>query len=241
MELLQIETLEAFSAYIEKNFGDQSDVLFRGQQRDLPLLPKIARNRLTYGTLLEAEHAMLEEFRRHSTPFVRLQPLTLWDWMSLAQHHGLPTRLLDWSSNPLTSLWFVVRYPPRSNDPGVMWVLRPDDEDFASDAEKNVLPDDRDYVFAPTHVSERITAQVAWVTVHKSRELRPEFQPLEESPVFSKKLSKVIIPAHAFAHFRFWLDRYGINEGSVFPGLDGLCAYIQWKHFYYEDEGERDS
>jgi hypothetical protein len=66
MDIVQVETLEAFTSYVEKTFTDHADVLFRGQS---------------------AESAMLEEFKRHSVPFVRVPPPTPWDWMALAQHH----------------------------------------------------------------------------------------------------------------------------------------------------------
>jgi hypothetical protein len=236
MDVVQVETLEAFTGYVEKTFTDHADVLFRGQQRDLPLVPSIARDRLRHETLLQAESAMLDEFKRHSVPFVRVPPPTLWDWMALAQHHGLPTRLLDWTLNPLTSLWFAVRRSSRDGQPGVVWVLRPDATDFASEKDRSSLPSRRHLVFAPSHVSERITAQVAWFTMHKTPSQAPHFEPLEHSSEFSNKLTKITIAARRFAHFRMYLDRYGFNEASVFPGLDGLCAQIQGKHFYLEDE-----
>jgi hypothetical protein len=89
------------------------------------------------------------------------------------------------------------------------------------------------------HVSERITAQVAWFTVHKNRAAPPLFEPLEDSREFGKKLTKIIIPARRFAHLRFHLNRYGVNPASVLPGLDGLCAQIYQNHFYLDDEGEK--
>jgi hypothetical protein len=239
MQAVRIDTLEAFTGYVEKTFTNQDQILFRGQPQDLPLVPSIARGRLTYGTRLEAELAMLDEFKRHSAPFLPVPPPTLWDWMALAQHHGLPTRLLDWSQNPLMSLWFVVRRPHPAGRDGIIWVLRPDAGDFASDAQKDSLSSRRHLVFAPTHISQRIAAQVAWFTVHKSRAKAPEFQPLEESREFAGKLTKIVIPADRFPHFRFALDRCGVNAASVFPGLDGLCAHIRWRRFYDEDEGER--
>jgi hypothetical protein len=239
MQVVRIETLKDFTGYVEDTFTNQDEVLFRGQPEDLPLVPSIARGRLTYGTALEAEMEMLDEFKRHSAPFLAVPPTTLWDWMALAQHHGLPTRLLDWSQNPLMSLWFVVRRPSRSGQTGVIWVLHPGEEDFATAPQKDSLASDRHLVFAPTHLSQRIAAQVAWFTVHKSRDEASEFEPLEHSAEFAGKLTKIVIPAERFAHFRFNLDRCGFNAASVFPGLDGLCAHIRWKRFYAEDEIER--
>jgi hypothetical protein len=187
--------------------------------------------------VLDAERAMLEEFQRHSLPYLRVPPSTLWDWIALAQHHGLPTRLLDWSLNPLTSLWFAVRHPPRTKVNGVVWVLQPLPEDFARDDERQAVPAEHHRVFAPIHVSERIPAQGAWSTIHRSAPQPPHFEPLEDSPDFADKLTKVVIPVDRFAHFRSYLNRYGVNSGSIFPGLDGISEFIRWKYFYAADEG----
>jgi hypothetical protein len=236
METKTIETLAEFTMLIEETCVDQSDILFRGVSGDFPLLPSIARERLT-DDLLAVERSMLEEFQRHSLPHLGVAPETLWEWAALAAHHGLPTRLLDWSLNPLTSLWFVVR-KPATQGRGTFWILRPEDRDFATETEKNLLECRRHMVFAPRHVTERITAQGAWFTVHKAWAGDLSLEPLESSAALGPKLTKVTIPADRFAHFRFHLDRYGVNSASVFPGLDGLCAHIRWKRCYMEDEGE---
>jgi hypothetical protein len=233
----RFNTLEKFTGFIEKTCTDQSTYLFRGQPRDLPLLPSIARERHTEDDLLVAERLMLDEFQRLSASLISTTPRTTWDWLALAQHHGLPTRLLDWSPNPLTCLWFAVRRPPEKGD-GVIWLLQPEAGDLAKEKHKGTLAIKRYMVFAPVHLSQRITAQVSWFTVHKSNPKRPWFEPLEDSPKFWEKLTKIIIPARRFAHFRFYLDRYGVNSGSVIPGLDGLCAYIASQHFYLSDEGD---
>jgi hypothetical protein len=238
METITVQTLAEFTKLIEETCLDQSDILFRGQADDWPLLPAIARERLTDDALL-VERLMLDEFQRHSVPFLRVPPSTLWDWVALVQHHGLPTRLLDWSLNPLTSLWFAVQRAAHAKSKGVVWIFRPDKEDFATESDKNTLKCKRHMVFAPRHITERITAQIAWFTVHKSWSGNPEFEPLEQYDGFQSKLTKIIIPGNRFAHFRFHLDRCGVNYGSIFPGMDGLCAHIKWKYCYLEDEGER--
>lgn len=237
MEVFTVQSLSEYTKLVEETCLDQSDVLFRGQPEDLPLLPSIARERLT-DDLLEVERTMLEEFQRHCLPYLRIVPSTIWEWAALAQHHGLPTRLLNWSLNPFTSLWFAVRRPSVDGRHGVLWILRPNDEDFAADMQKNTLECRRSMIFAPRDITERITAQISWFTVHKCWSNDPRFEPLENSTELGSKLSKVLIPAERFAHLRFHLDRYGVNHASVFPNLDGLCAHIKWKRCYLSDEGQ---
>ncbi len=237
MQSVVIQTLTEFTDLIERTCTDQEDVLFRGQSADWPLLPSLARERLTEDVLI-AEQSMLDDFQRHSVPYLRTVPTTTWEWLALAQHYGLPTRLLDWSQNPLTSLWFAVCNPARQPQNGVVWILRPTNEDYATASEKNSLECKRNSVFAPKDMSERITSQVAWFTVHKCSSGDSHFEPLEQSSEFGGKLTKVLIPASRFAHLRFYLNTYGVNHASVFPGLDGLCAHLKWQNCFLSDEGE---
>ena len=239
MESKTIGSLEEFTRLIRETCTDQSDVLFRGQSGDFPLLPSIARQDLT-GELVASELSMIEEFQRHSLPYLRTPPVTLWEWAALAQHHGLPTRLLDWSLNPLAALWFAVHEPAKQKRGGVVWIFRPAEEDFAHEVEKNTFECRRHAVFAPRDVSERITAQVAWFTVHKTPSMRRrKLEPLEKSSEFASKLTKVTLPPDRFADLRFYLNRCGVTSASIFPGLDGLCAQIRWKHCYLGDERGR--
>jgi hypothetical protein len=242
MENITVQTLGEFTTQIENNFDKDNDVLFRGHEDSRwQLIPSIARGRRTRDPT-DSEIFMLERFQRQSLPFLKvdLNTLTLWDWMAIAQHHGLPTRLLDWSLNPFAALWFVVKKHPKEGvTNGAVWILQPEDEDVATDEEMNSIECERYRVFRPKHITERITAQVAYFTVHKKLE-ETDFEPLEKSQQLKNRLVKIEIPANRFAHFRFHLNRFGVNSASVFPGLDGLCEYLRWTTFFLEDEGERD-
>src|SRR5437879_1555658 len=105
-----------------------TDLLFRGQPCDRPLLPKLGRCKVR-GNLQRIEQLLLEEFERTSLPLREFEPEDKWDLLALAQHYGLPTRLLDWTYSALAALWFAVRNPPQSKhapgefENGVVWVL----------------------------------------------------------------------------------------------------------------------
>ena len=90
-----------------------SDNIYRGQNNCVwELKPKIFRDdfifKNKFNTLKEYEVWLLEQFKRKALPYIKRIPENDWEWISLAQHYGLATRLLDWSSNPLVALFFAI-------------------------------------------------------------------------------------------------------------------------------------
>ena len=180
---------------------------------------------------------MLTDFKRKSIPFLERSIGTDWDWLALAQHHGLATRLLDWTLNPLAALWFVVGKPPVNKGAGVVWVFEPAKDDFVIPSDQtNPFTGRRTKVFQPNHITARIVSQGGWFTVHKYMVDKSRFIPMEKNARLMKCLTKAIIPANSFADLRAELDRYGVNSALLFPGLDGLCSYIEWMNSLLEDE-----
>ena len=232
-----VHTLRQFVALIEKVPGTKT-VLYRGQRKEYPLVPSLARQKFTDELpIQEIEANLLTEFQRHSTPYARVAPKTIWEWLALAQHHGLPTRLLDWTVNPLMALWFAVKEPPEGRKRGVVYMLTTDENDRLKPSEMETLRSQRHAVFPPSHVSERITAQIAWFTVHKDFEKPDECEPLDRSAQFRRRVRYIYVPARRFAHLRYHLAVCGVNHASVFPGLDGLCQQIKHSQIYLSDEG----
>lgn len=241
-----IESIASYMKYIEENC-EIDWVLFRGQRSDWPLLPKLSRITLV-NNLISVEKEMISAFKRQSIPYLDNIPVSDWDWLALAQHHGMATRLLDWTQNPLTALWFAVEKPPEKDKngkelDGVIWVFKPQDKDFVSpeDLENDPYNLSRTKVFRPNHITKRITNQAGWFTVHKFISKSGRFIRLETNKSYKKTLTKLIIPASSFATMRFFLDKCNINASSLFADLDGICRHIEWKYSYLPDEEDQEA
>jgi len=234
-----VSNIFEFLSYV-KEIENDGLTLLRGQRDDWPLLPKLGRKRIRLGTnratpkLDEKEKNIIDEFRKKSTSFLDKPPNNDWELLAIAQHHGLPTRLLDWTTNPLVALWFVVRNGAgtrRKSNYGIVWIYESKKEDIVNDAEGDSSPFflNRTMIYIPSHLSSRITVQSSIFTVHKYIGLHDWFYKFESNLREKVKLHKIKVPLDYFEDFRTNLDIYGINEATMFPDLDGLAKYIEWK------------
>jgi hypothetical protein len=220
--------------------GAKEDFLFRGQQKDWPLLPKLARLELKAG-IVKTEKLIFEEFKRASRPYIEFKPDDDWELLALAQHHGLPTRLLDWTSNALAALWFTVCEPPKTtkkdeNQYGVVWLFIPATEDYKKDTQEYTpFNNPKTKVFRPKVISRRISAQVGAFTVHKINR-GGRVVKLERHAGYRRKLVKIKIPFSRYKSIRHGLNMLGVNNATLFPEMDGVCSHLEWRYSYYEDE-----
>ena len=184
-----------------------------------------------------AETEMLDEFKLQALSFLQFQPVDDWDWLALAQHYGMATRLLDWTANPIAAFWFAVERPAVDDGPGVVWVFDTKKTDYVSrDAKSTPFSGVRTAVFRPRHITRRIVAQSGWFTVHKYLEDQKRFIALEKNTLYSKRMKKVTIPAASFADIRRELDRCGFNDATLYADLDGLCRDLNRRNPRLEDE-----
>lgn len=235
----QIESLRDYIELLEKTLLSNELTFFRGQARDWPLVPRVATVNHPIG-ILDNERLMFDTFCREAFPFVHPEPANEWEWLAVAQHHGLPTRMLDWSTNALGALWFTVKAPSADGENGVVWIMAPDEKDVVNHAESAASPfaGDRTQVYLPRHVSGRVRSQEGAFTVHTYDWEAGAFTPLEESNWQHGRLVKIEVPARRFPFVRYDLYRCGVHAGSLFPDVTGVAERIRNAYLLLPDELE---
>ncbi len=224
----------------EEKSGNKSDFMFRGQCCDKPLLPRMLRLR-PRGEILNVEKLIIDDFKRHSLPFIDHTPENNWEWLSIAQHYGLPTRLLDWTFSSLTALWFAVKDDSAKDNISsisnhVVYALAATLEHYKKiDAEDDPFTIKKTVIYRPRSIAKRISSQSALFTVHKVNEEGRSVK-FEKNKLYLSNLYKFIISPNQVVNIRNNLHIMGINNYSSFPDLDGLCKHLEWRFFHYKDE-----
>lgn len=206
------------------------------------------------GAYVNVERPLLRSFRKYAEPG-SIPADTLWVRLSVAQHHGMPTRVLDWTVSPKVALHFATAEDDHYDKDGVVWcidvvqarVLLPKilrdvlEEEYAFLFSVEMLevikslPDlDRlaaengSFVlfFEPPSLDSRIVNQGAIMSVMPGATLVLS-ELLKEHPEIYRR---IIIPKELKWEVRDKLDQDNVTERMLFPGLDGLSRWL--KRYY---------
>lgn len=242
----QISNIESYSDLVKYTMKSGCDlILFRGQSNDLSLLPGIARSfhnesgkyfapKIKHDT----EKNMLNEFRKKLPNFITTNFHNEWDLLAIAQHHGLATRLLDWTQNPLIALWFACSTPVIAGEYSVIWVIAT----FKSEIyhpENSELPFELEAtkIISPNWVAKRIANQSGLFTIHKPEISKSnvnylDFKTLDTDSSFTTYPNKFVIPKDKRSEIVKELNVYGINHSTIYSDLDGLCSNLNWQYLF---------
>lgn len=207
--------------------------LFRGHnEADWLLLPKLLRiEEPKIDEIIKIEQEILIEFKRIGCfNNIDLGKHSDWENISLAQHHGLPTRLLDWTTNPLVALWFAFQYENNKSGFRCVWGIIADNKLFV-DKNKTPFNQTETKIFKPNHITNRITNQNSWFTVHKKIEKEKFVESAENDLIKNYSLAKFVFSNDLRREILNTLDTLGVNQYSLFQDLEGLSKYLEWKHF----------
>ena len=194
-----------------------------------PLLPKIARsNPKNDTTILEVK--MIKEFKRRLARETDIAAMDDWDILVYAQHHGLSTRLLDWTTNPLFALWFACADYTSSSD-GYIYMLSVKDEALLDvSIEKDPLKIKKTYAVKPNVNNSRIRAQSGWFTAHRYSKTAGQFVDQHQNTSIKGNVLMKGIRQNDKISILKTLDKLGVNEESVYPGPEGTAKHINWLH-----------
>ena len=191
------------------------------RQMNWKLRPSVGR---TEGYSVARELQLFNEFKRVGRPMVdRSKVITDWDWLFLAQHHGLPTRLLDWTFNPLVAIYFACQPSPRNKRDGELIAV--DIADAGQFGESDIGDEpfgilDTKFVL-PTVVAPRIAAQKGLFSVHH--------QP-QRSWRLRNQTQKHTIRADDKEWFLEFLFGMGVDAAMLMADLDGISANLAWRY-----------
>lgn len=218
MKEFRVNSFTEFHECIQRY--DQKFTIFRGVSNAMhELVPKIGRpDTKLKGNPHKTEKVMLELFQDRSVPYLSVIPRNDWEWIGLMQHHGAPTRLLDWSRNPLVAAYFAVERDVSTDSAVYAWRSKERPVNIKTDGHPFDLAEVRKFI--PAHVSERIIAQTGLFTVHPSPFV----------PMISDTLEKIVLLHEFRKTMKDALFQYGVHRASLFPGLDGLADHLSWLH-----------
>lgn len=207
-------------------------VAFRGQKDfSWTLMASVGRPDIHPGGRFSptGEQDLLEGFKREAWRHFDARGFTAMDWAATAQHYALPTRLLDWTFNPLAAAWFACQSElkwdgsARSDADGAVFaIVLPKARILSTDDPYRPTSEPFYFVRVPEHAT-RITAQSGLFSVHPDPTVEIELSTLRELvPV----CAKFRIMGAEKAYFLDMLARMGVDQGRLMVDLDGVSKSI---------------
>lgn len=228
--------------------------VYRGSSNaESPLLTSLAR----LGgidpphTKADLEDHILRNFIRYARPHLGTETTNDWEHLVSAQHHGVPTRLLDWTYSPLVAAFFATRTDLTRSEtdravwrldwksvhdkfgfPGVSLLIKDLDELFGKDGHftpwaliRRGAQRDFACLLEPPSLDQRIVAQAAVFTLCSDK--TRSFDDFLDEHGLADALTKYVVPAREVGRLRDQLDLVGVDERRLFPDLDGVAAAIR--------------
>ena len=228
MDAIVTHTISNFSELhqvIKENCLIPSYWQFRGQSDvSWSLVPRCARS--PYKS--RDDKRIFSEWKQEALDVVEHSPIDDWHWLALAQQHGLATRLLDWSRNPLVAAFFA-SYENMEKDGVIFAYLGSTVVLEQSFAQSTPWEAKEPSIFRPSIKSRRVSNQSGQFTLSN--------EPLKcftEQIRNSEKLFKLVIAKDYKKTLQLELARYQIHWGTLFPDLDGHSKFCNWQIEYGE-------
>ena len=220
--VVTVSSTTNFFRFLDSCVKSEANAMYRGlRKQSYKLIPAIGRMNQKSGDPFTSarEKLMLKLFRQKTFGLLDVAHNDL-ALLTIAQHHGMPTRLMDWTRNPLVAFYFAVKDAfdaSEAQEDSIVYLYHPTDkvvldldfEPFAVTAVRR---------FVPKYWNPRIVAQSGLFTVH----------PRPGEPFEPKGLRRVIIKYSVRRQLKLALHNLGVHSGSLFPDLDGIARHVSW-------------
>ena len=273
MSALIIKNISGYLALFDSK-EELRGKLYRGQSKkandpEYRIIPSVGRvkkaGEVEFDVFVKDEKRAHDIFLNQVVGHITIMPRNSWEILALAQHHGLPTRFLDWTQNPLVALYFAVRNAEHDSEESAVYVLTKETIDYEkfilnhqSSAKKNMdesietkrgkrnkLHEEqiRDLVnrfeISPFDISEN----VIYDPPHVSSRIRAQdgvllacHHPTEDIP--DTDYIEISIEKGERGRIRQELEVYGVFDKQLFPDLDGLARWLKYKVFECQEIGD---
>lgn len=219
MKEIEIKSFFDLLNHIE---NDTNTTIYRGQPNIIDsLIPKAFRKEY----LKINDEQAFNYFKRNGVAHIEVKLDNDWEYLAYAQHYSVPTRLLDWSFNPLVALFFAVN-EMKSNTTALFKF------DYSNvgtiSLDENPFQIQNTGIYLPRAITNRILAQKGLFTVHTN---------VEKSTInlFDTSCTKYCINSKLSNEIAHKLHKFGFTHESLFPDLEGISKYIGWRWINRKD------